>query len=135
MSLTSNQKLVTFFVWFTALGHIMYSYGWDTSILGINLMYWFILNGVGFLTFWYLLYYSNRFEEQKETIRYLLGGWTLGSIIAWAIYHTASSRYNTLLDASLINKFDEVLLLVFLYYDRKESLSIEYPSTKNAVLN
>jgi len=123
MSLTLNQKLVTFFTLFSALGHIMYSYGWDTDILGINLGYWFVLNGIGFCGFLYFLYFSDRFEEKKEVIRYLLAGWTVGSIIAWALFHTASARYNTLLDASLINKFDEVFLLIFLYLDKREITS------------
>ena len=119
--LTGYQKWVIGLTIFTALGHLIYSYGWENSILGINLGVWFIINGTVYLLILYILYFSSRFEDNRNMIRYTLAGWTLGSIIAWILFHTSSVRYTTLLDASLINKTVEVLILVFLYLDMKSS--------------
>lgn len=114
---TQNQKLVTALVIFTGLSHIIFSFGWDSDILGINLGVWFVINGIGYLVLLYFLYFGNQFQEYRELIRYILVTWTLGSIIAWAVFHTSSDRYDTLLDASLINKSVEVAILLFLYLD------------------
>jgi len=119
--LSLYQKIVTGLTVFTALSHIIYSYGWDSQILGINLGVWFVVNGLGYLILVYALYFGGHFKENNELIRYLLASWTFGSILAWALFHTRSNRYDTLLDPSLINKSVEVLILVFLYLDQRNT--------------
>jgi hypothetical protein len=110
---TRDQKLVTVFTVLTALMHLLFSFQWaDDEAFGMNLMFLFIINGIGYLAFLYLLYFDSSVNLDKNLSRGLLGAWTLGTIISWFLEHPGD-----LIDQSLPNKIIEVLLLVFLYLD------------------
>ena len=121
--LTKLQKFILGLVIFTGLSHIMYSYGWDSEILGLNLGFWFVVNGIGYFVLAYLRYFHNGPEVHTLNLSYVLGAWTAGSILAWAIFHTSSDGYDTLLDASLINKSVEFIILVLLFLDIRNKSS------------
>ncbi|MCH8906172.1 MAG: hypothetical protein IH840_03700, partial [Candidatus Heimdallarchaeota archaeon] len=54
--------------------------------------------------------------ENKNRLKMVLGGWTIGSIVGWLLFHPGSY-----LDSSLLNKVIEVILLVFLFLESREA--------------
>lgn len=117
--LTGHQKLVTVFTVLTAFMHLAFSFQWkDDDAFGMNLMVLFLINGIGYAVFLYLLYFDSSINLDKTIARGLLGAWTVGTIIGWLLEHPGD-----LLDSSLMNKVMEVLLLVFLYLDHTAQVS------------
>ena len=111
---TRDQKLVTVFTVLTAFMHLAFAPQWsDDKAFGMNLMVLFLINGIGYAVFLYLLYFDSSVNLDKNMARGLLGAWTIGTIIGWVLEHPG----DTLLDNSFPNKIIEVLLLVFLYLD------------------
>ncbi|MHA2098492.1 MAG: hypothetical protein ACW99A_07380 [Candidatus Kariarchaeaceae archaeon] len=110
---TRDQKLVTVFTVLTGLMHLLFAYQWkDDEAFGFNLAVLFVINGIGYFVFLYLLYFDSSINLGKNVAAGLLGAWTLGTIIGWFLEHPGD-----LIDQSLPNKIIEVLLLVFLYLD------------------
>ncbi|MCE7736525.1 MAG: hypothetical protein GPJ54_16710 [Candidatus Heimdallarchaeota archaeon] len=98
----------------TGLMHLAFAPTWfEDEAFGLNLGVLFIINGIGYFALLYLLYFGDQMKDNKDLVTYLLGGWTVATILGWILYHPG----DTLLDSSISNKIIEVLLLVFLYLD------------------
>ena len=102
----------------TALMHLAFSPMFmDDDLLGlIKLGIGFIINGIGYFLIIVLLSFTGAIAENKNRLKMVLGGWTIGSIVGWLLFHPGSY-----LDSSLLNKVIEVILLVFLFLESREA--------------